>query len=132
MASSSAEPLLNRLEDGGQDFEDTDDSLDSGAYNEKPHSGRSNIGRKRYIAIAAILLFLFAFGIFSFVFVSSSNASHSEVVPEDVVPVKETEVEPEEPSFPSQLIGPPTESFWGELHTAYIYLHLLTSLFNPR
>lgn len=113
MASPSAQPLLDRLDDGTHDADDNEVSLESGSYGEKLYIGRPDTSKRRHIIIAAILLFLFVFGIFSFAFASNSGVNRVEVVPEDNVAVEETASE--KTSFAPQLLGSPTESLWGTL-----------------
>lgn len=79
-------------------------------------NGMSSGNRRRYAAIALILVFLVAFAMFSVVHVSSSNETKAEIVPEEKLkPEVEAGVKPQVPMHSPQLLGPPAESFWGKL-----------------
>ena len=113
MESSSAQPLLDRLEDETQDVEEN--NPDSGIYAEKSYIGRTlkDNNKRRYVAVVGILLFLLVFGVASLVYSSHSDAYAVEVVPEEEISDTDAKLVTDRPSLPLQLMGAPTESLWG-------------------
>lgn len=84
---------------------------------QRSRSRLNNGNRRRYAAIALILVFLVSFAIFSIVHVSSTDETRAETVPEDRVKSNDPDAGASEhsPAFSPYLLGPPAESFWGEL-----------------
>ena len=117
MESSSAQPLLDRLEDETQDVEEN--NPDSGIYAEKSYIGRTlkDNNKRRYLAVVGILLFLLVFGVASLVYSSHSDAYAAKVVPEEEISDTDAKLMTDRPSLPLQLMGAPTESLWGMFST---------------
>lgn len=125
MQDLDVEASLESLEDADNDIYPSQTSsplpygekhAQHGREARRGRNGMSKGNRKRYAAIALILVFLVAFAMFAIVHVSSSNETKAEIVPEDKQkPEVEEDVQPQVPMHSPQLLGPPAESFWGEL-----------------
>lgn len=95
------------------------DSNDFPQYNEKaglPTETRRKSNSRCYAVIAAVLLLIVALGFFATMQLLPSEGASTMVTSGEGVDESEAVAKEEQPlAFSSQVLGPPTASFWGKL-----------------
>lgn len=96
-----------------------DDSNDFPQYNEKaglPAETRRKSNSRCYAVIAAVLLLIVALGFFATMQLLPPGGASTVVISGEGVEDSEAVAKEEQPlAFSSQVLGPPTDSFWGKL-----------------